>query len=454
MPECKNGSSVNTQHTSIGKAMKRFGIRSSIFDLTANPREQSNAWRYFEDGILIISDGHVESVASAEERLDVLEGEIPILEFPDCLICPGFIDTHIHYSQTRIIGSPAPGLLEWLETHTFPEELRFVDPRHSKSVAAQFFDELVRNGTTSAQVYPTVHENSTEVFFEEASQRGMRMVAGKVLMDRNAPAGLLDGAGGGEAETERLIRRWHGTARQTYSITLRFAATSTRDQMELCRRLVQKYPDLLFHTHLSETRAEIDWTLQLFPECSDYLEVYENYGVVTDRSVFAHCIHLSDSEKQRMADAGAIAALCPTSNTFLGSGLAPLNELADYHIGLSLGTDVGGGTSFSMLQTMHEMYKVVQLGEHRSADAMELFYHATLGGARALRIDPYVGNFEAGKEADFAVLDSGGRLLFQERLRRSRSLPERLFAYIILGDSSNVRETWSMGRRVYQRDSN
>lgn len=431
--------------------INKYAVRGAIIDFVANPRKRNNACRYFEDGVMIISDGRVESVDLASKCIDSISGQIPIFEYPNCLICPGFIDTHIHYAQTRIIGSPAPGLLEWLDTYTFPEELRFNDPQYSAQVAVEFFDELLSNGTTTAQVYPTVHENSVDAFFAESHKRGLRMVAGKVLMDRHAPAGLLDGENYGEDETERLIREWHGKGRQTYSITLRFAGTSTHSQMQSCGRLVQRYPDVLFHTHLSETQAEIDWTLQLFPEYPDYLAVYEAYEVVTDRSIFAHCIHLSESEQIRMANAGATAALCPTSNMFLGSGLVPLNQLADKNIDLSLGTDVGGGTSFSMLQTMHEMYKVVQLGSD-NVDPFDLFYLATLGGAKTLHLDPYIGNFEEGKEADFVVLDDGGRNLTQQKLNHANSLAEILFAYIILGSAANVKETWSMGRRVYQRD--
>ncbi len=432
--------------------MNRFGIRGAIFDSIAAPDERTTPWRYFDDGVMVISNGRVESVDSANACLAGLKDQIRIIEYPNCLICPGFIDSHVHYSQTRIIGSPAPGLLEWLETYTFPEEMRFHDSDYASLVADQFFDELLSNGTTTAQVYPTVHEISADAFFSEADRRGLRMVAGKVLMDRNAPDGLLDGEDLGEDGTLRLIQKWHGTGRQTYSITLRFAGTSTRAQMEMCGNLVRQHPDLLFHTHLSETLAEIDWTLNLYPQCSDYLSVYEQYGVVTDHSVFAHCIHLSNSEKQRLADAGGAIALCPTSNMFLGSGLVPVNELANHGIQLSLGTDVGGGTSFSMLQTMHEMYKVVQLSGESSIDATNLFYLATLGSARALKIDRYVGNFERGKEADFVVLDDGGQTLLRHKLNRSRSVAEQLFAYIILGSSANVKETWSLGQRVYQRD--
>ena len=432
--------------------MSEYAIRGRIFHTVANPKTEANAWQYFDDGVMVVSDGRVKFIEEASKCLDSLREKLPITEYPNCLICPGFIDTHIHYAQTRIIGCPAPGLLEWLDTYTFPEELRFSDPEYSSQVAVEFFDELAANGTTTAQVYPTVHENSADLFFEEAHNRGLRMVAGKVLMDRNAPDGLQDGDGHGEIETERLIGKWHGKDRQTYSITLRFAGTSTHQQMQICGQLVQRYPDLLFHTHLSETKAEIEWTLELFPDFSDYLSVYEGYGVLSDRSVFAHCIHLSESEQQRLSDAGAAIAMCPTSNLFLGSGLVPMNNLTERDINLSLGTDVGGGTSFSMLQTMHEMYKVAKI-EGSYANPVELFYLATLGGARTLHIDQHVGSFENGKEADYVVLDSGGRNLTQQKLSQATSVEELLFAFIILGGVANVRETWSMGKRIFQRPS-
>ncbi len=425
-------------------------MRGPIFHTIDDPAISTDAWQYFDDGVLVIEDGKIQQLGYAKDLLKQIESSIFVHQYSDCLICPGFVDCHIHYAQTRIIGSPAPGLIEWLERHTFPEELKFEDKEYAAIVAAEFFDELLRNGTTSAQVYPTVHAGSVNQFFRQAQRLGLRVTAGKVLMDRNAIPGLIDGEQNGIDETEALIQAWNGKDRLSYSITLRFAGTSTEQQMRACGKLVEKYPELLFHTHLSETLNEIEWTLGLFPQCKDYLEVYENYGMVTDHSVFAHCIHLSDSECERMADAGASAALCPTSNLFLGSGLAQPSRLRDYGIQLSMGTDIGGGTSFSMLRTMQELFKVSQFSGD-SLNAFDLFYLATLGGARALHQDRYIGSFEANKEADFVVLDAADCRLLQRKLQYSKLFEDLLFAFVILGDTSNVRETWSLGRRVYQR---
>lgn len=425
-------------------------MRGPIFHTIDDPANSTDAWQYFDDGVLVIEDGKIQQLGYAKDLLNQVEPSIFVHQYSDCLICPGFVDCHIHYAQTRIIGAPAPGLIEWLERHTFPEELKFEDEEYAAMVAAEFFDELLRNGTTSAQVYPTVHAGSVNQFFREAQRLGLRVAAGKVLMDRSAIPGLIDGEQNGIDETEALIQAWNGKDRLSYSITLRFAGTSTEQQMRACGKLVEKYPELLFHTHLSETLDEIEWTLGLFPQCKDYLEVYENYGMVTNHSVFAHCIHLSDSECERMADAGASAALCPTSNLFLGSGLAQPSRLRDYGIQLSIGTDIGGGTSFSMLRTMQELFKVSQFSGD-SLNAFDLFYLATLGGARALHQDRYIGSFEANKEADFVVLDAADCRLLQRKLQYSKLFEDLLFAFVILGDTSNVRETWSLGRRVYQR---
>ena len=430
--------------------MSKFAVRGPIFHTIDDPANSTDAWQYFDDGVLVIEDGKIQQLGYAKDLLNQVEPSIFVHQYSDCLICPGFVDCHIHYAQTRIIGAPAPGLIEWLERHTFPEELKFEDEEYAAMVAAEFFDELLRNGTTSAQVYPTVHAGSVNQFFREAQRLGLRVAAGKVLMDRSAIPGLIDGEQNGIDETEALIQAWNGKDRLSYSITLRFAGTSTEQQMRACGKLVEKYPELLFHTHLSETLDEIEWTLGLFPQCKDYLEVYENYGMVTNHSVFAHCIHLSDSECERMADAGASAALCPTSNLFLGSGLAQPSRLRDYGIQLSIGTDIGGGTSFSMLRTMQELFKVSQFSGD-SLNAFDLFYLATLGGARALHQDRYIGSFEANKEADFVVLDAADCRLLQRKLQYSKLFEDLLFAFVILGDTSNVRETWSLGRRVYQR---
>ena len=430
--------------------MSEFAVRGAIFSASDDPCKGRAAWQYLNDGVLVVANGRISTILPYEAFRETSLTSYPMREYPGCLICPGFVDSHIHYAQTRIPASPADGLLEWLENHTFPEELRFADSAYADEVAVEFFDELVRNGTTSALVYPTVHEVSARKLFEHAHSRNLRMIAGKVLMDNNAPDGLLDGDDYGYSETASLIRDWHGAGRQKYAIVLRFACTSTHEQMRVCGRLVEEHPEMLFHTHLAETNEEINWVLSMYPFASDYLNVYESYGMVTENSLFAHCIHLSDSECERMADAGAAAVLCPTSNSFLGSGLAKPNRLANFNVASSLGTDIGGGTSFSMLQTMHAMYGIAKLGgEH--LEGVQLFYMATLGGARVMGIDQKVGSFDSGKEADFVVLDSGNSKQMKRRLDNATEIEERLFIFAIMGTAENVRETWSMGKRVYAR---
>lgn len=431
--------------------MKRLAIRGSIFHTTENPADNPSAWDYLPDGVMLITNGLVERVMPAEHFTDDMAATTLVHEIRDGLICPGFVDAHVHYSQMRIIASPAAELLEWLEIHTFPEESRFSDPNYAAKIAVEFFDEIVRNGTTSALVYPTVHTVSVDSFFEESCQRGMRMVAGKVLMDQNAPKELCDGNDAGYKSSRALINKWHEHGRQTFAVTPRFAGTSSRKQLQVCKQLLEENDSVLLHTHLSETLDEIEWTLSLFTEFDDYLGVYDGFGLVSDRSLFAHCIHLKQNECQRIADAGATAVLCPTSNLFLGSGLVRPKQLAKYGINTALGTDVGGGTSLSMLQTMQELYKV-SCHSRETLTSFELFYLATLGGARALKIDQYVGSFEPGKEADFIVLDSGNSKFMKQRLERTDNIKDKLFVFAIMGNTANVRETWSMGRKVYARE--
>ena len=431
--------------------MENIAVRGSIFYTTDDPSKNPNTVKYLEDGVLLIDNGRIQDVLDGNRFCGDLSASRRVFEYPNCLICPGFIDSHVHFAQTRIMASPASGLLEWLERHTFPEEMRFVDKAYATQVAGEFLDLTARNGTTSALVYPTIHYDSTDCFFEQSANRGLRMVCGKVLMDRNAPDGLRDTVEDGIQDTERLINKWHGSGRLTYAITPRFAGTSTPQQLTSCGILLERYSDVLLHTHLSETHEEIEWTLGLFSGFEDYLAVYEHYGLVSERSVFAHCIHLSNQECRRMSDAGASALLCPTSNLFLGSGLVHSKRLATKGIATALATDVGGGTSFSMLQTMQDLYKVGQL-VNEALSAVELFYLATLGGARALHIDQFVGSFESGKEADFVVLDAGKSEYMKQRLAKSRDVEDQLFLFAITGSDSNVRETWSMGRKIYSRD--
>ncbi|RMH84701.1 guanine deaminase [Pseudomonas sp. AOB-7] len=425
----------------------RAAILHSLADPAVVGVEQS--YEYFEDGILLIENGKVAQVGAAAELLPKLAG-VDVQHYRDALITPGFIDTHIHYPQTGMIASYGEQLLDWLNTYTFPTERQFEDKAHASDVAAIFLKELLRNGTTTALVFGTVHPQSVDAFFEQADKLNLRMIAGKVLMDRNAPDYLTDTAETGYAESKALIERWHGKGRLHYAVTPRFAPTSTPEQLELAGKLLGEYPDLYMHTHLSENRKEIEWVKELFPERKGYLDVYDHHKLIGPRAVFAHGVHLCDEECQRLAETGSAVAFCPTSNLFLGSGLFDLNKLEAHGVRVGLGTDVGAGTSFSQLQSLNEAYKIMQL-QGKKLDPFKSLYLATLGGANALYLDDRLGNFLPGKDADFLVLDYNATPLMSYRMQQARSLEERLFALTMLGDDRAVKETFAAGVSVHQR---
>jgi guanine deaminase len=429
----------------------RKAYRAAILHSLADPAvvgvEQS--YQYFEDGILLIENGKVAEVGAASDLLPKLAG-VEVEHYRDALITPGFIDTHIHYPQTGMIASYGEQLLDWLNTYTFPTERQFEDKAHASDVAAIFLKELLRNGTTTALVFGTVHPQSVDAFFEQADRLNLRMIAGKVLMDRNAPDYLTDTAESGYAESKALIERWHGKGRLHYAVTPRFAPTSTPEQLELAGKLLGEYPDLYMHTHLSENRKEIEWVKELFPERKGYLDVYDHHKLIGPRAVFAHGVHLCDDECKRLAETGSAVAFCPTSNLFLGSGLFDLNKLEQHGVLVGLGTDVGAGTSFSQLQSLNEAYKVMQL-QGKKLDPFKSLYLATLGGANALYLDDRLGNFLPGKDADFVVLDYNATPLMGYRMQQARTLEERLFALTMLGDDRTVKETFAAGISVHQR---
>ncbi|MHA6493428.1 guanine deaminase [Pseudomonas borbori] len=427
----------------------RAAILHSIADPAVVGVEQS--YEYFEDGVLVIENGLVAKVGHAADLLPSLKG-VEITEYRDALITPGFIDTHIHYPQTGMIASYGEQLLDWLNTYTFPTEQQFADKAHASDVAGIFLKELLRNGTTTALVFGTVHKQSVDAFFEAAEALNLRMIAGKVLMDRNAPDALTDTADSGYADSKELVERWHGKGRLHYAVTPRFAPTSTPEQLTLAGKLYQEYPDLYMHTHLSENRKEIEWVKALFPERSGYLDVYDHYKLIGARSVFAHGVHLCDDECKRLAETGSAVAFCPTSNLFLGSGLFDLNKLEEYGVRVGLGTDVGAGTSFSQLQSLNEAYKVMQL-QGKKLDPFKSLYLATLGGANALYLDDMIGNFESGKDADFVVLDYNATPLISYRMQQAKTLDERLFALTMLGGDRAVKETFAAGQSVHKREA-
>ena len=430
----------------------RKAYRAAILHSLADPAvvgvEQS--YQYFEDGILLIENGKVAQVGAAAELLPKLAG-VEVQHYRDALITPGFIDTHIHYPQTGMIASYGEQLLDWLNTYTFPTEKQFEDKAHASDVAAIFLKELLRNGTTTALVFGSVHPQSVDAFFEQADKLNLRMIAGKVLMDRNAPDYLTDTPESGYAESKALIERWHGKGRLHYAVTPRFAPTSTPEQLDLAGKLFGEYPDLYMHTHISENKAEVAWVKELFPARKGYLDVYDHHKLIGPRAVFAHGVHLCDDECKRLAETGSAVAFCPTSNLFLGSGLFDLNKLEDHGVRVGLGTDVGAGTSFSQLQSLNEAYKIMQL-QGKKLDPFKSLYLATLGGANALYLDDQLGNFLPGKDADFLVLDYNATPLISYRMQQAKSLEERLFALTMLGDDRSVKETFAAGVSVHQRD--
>ncbi len=426
----------------------RAAILHSIADPAVVGVEHS--YEYFEDGVLVVENGQVAKVGRAADLLPTLKG-VGITEYRDALITPGFIDTHIHYPQTGMIASYGEQLLDWLNTYTFPTEQQFADKAHAADVAGIFLKELLRNGTTTALVFGTVHKQSVDAFFEAAQALNLRMIAGKVLMDRNAPDYLTDTAESGYADSKELIERWHGKGRLHYAVTPRFAPTSTPEQLTLAGQLLSEYPDLYMHTHLSENRKEIEWVKALFPERKGYLDVYDHYKLIGARSVFAHGVHLCDDECKRLAETGSAVAFCPTSNLFLGSGLFDLNKLEEHGVRVGLGTDVGAGTSFSQLQSLNEAYKVMQL-QGKKLDPFKSLYLATLGGANALYLDDKIGNFASGKDADFVVLDYNATPLISYRMQQAKTLDEKLFALTMLGDDRAVKETFAAGQSVHRRD--
>ena len=403
--------------------------------------------RYLDDGVVVIEQGTIAAVGPAAELLKTLPPGMPVDHHPGRLVLPGLIDTHIHYPQTRVIGSYGAQLLEWLERYTFVEEQKLKDPAHAAAVADFFLDELFRNGTTTAVVYCTVHPESVEAFFTASHRRNARMIAGKVMMDRGAPPGLLDTAEAGYRESKALLQRWDGVGRQLYAVTPRFAITSTGPQLEAAGALLREHPSTYLQTHLSENTNEIALARELFPESSSYTDIYDRHGLLGPKSLFGHCIHLGQDELARLSATGSIAVFCPTSNLFIGSGLfdmAMLRELAR-PVRVGLATDVGGGTSYSMLRTAAEAYKVLQL-RRQNLPALDAFYLMTLGNARGLSLEERIGALEPGREADLVVLDARATPAMAHRMDTVEGdLAEELFVLMTMGDDRAVRATYIAG---------
>ena len=426
----------------------REAYRSSLLHCLADPGEgaESSALEYFEDGLLIVENGVVVEAGDASTLMPQLSDDIAVTDFSGKIIVPGFIDCHVHFPQLDIIASYGEQLLDWLNRYAYPAEARFADEAYAREIANVFLDELLRNGTTTALVFGTVHAHSADVILEAAEARGMRLIAGKVLMDINCPDALQDTAESAYADSKALIERWHGKGRLGYAITPRFALTSSEEQLAAAGQLASEYPDVWIHTHLAENKAEVEEIALQFPESRSYLDVYDQHGLLRERAVFAHCLHMNDEDRSCMAAKGGAAAFCPTSNLFLGSGLFDLRAMRTANVRVGLGTDVGGGTSLSLLRTASEAYKVLHL-QDQALPATRALYLATLGAAESLYLDDKVGNFESGKEADFVVLDPAASSLSERRTRVATSIEEALFAITMLADERHVAATYIAGTR-------
>ncbi|MEM8504383.1 MAG: guanine deaminase [Cyanobacteria bacterium P01_D01_bin.1] len=435
-------------------------IRGSFLDFVDDPFyvSEADSVRYLPDGLLVLEGGKVKAFGPYDD-LQADYGEIPTTVHAKRLIMPGFIDTHIHYPQTEIIAAYGEQLLEWLDQYVFPTEAKFQDKDYAREVADTFLDQLLSNGTTTALVLATVFPQSVDAFFEAAEARDLCMIAGKVMMDRNAPEFVCDTAESAYQESKTLIQKWHNKGRLRYAITPRFAITSTDEQLQKAGELLKEFPDVYVHSHISENLKEVEWVKELYPEREGYLDAYDQAGLVRKRSVFAHGIHLTDSEFRRLSEAGSTISFCPTSNLFLGSGLFKIEQAksTDHPVKVGLGTDVGAGTSFSILQTANEAYKVAQLRQQKLSPFKALFL-ATLGGARSLCLEDTLGNFEVGKDADFIVLNLRSTPLMA--FRNSADIPQSLedlsdpaFSLIMMGDDRAIESVYILGELAYQQET-
>ncbi len=424
--------------------------RARVFSPIADPflTGVDASYRYHEDGYVAVDEhGRITSVGEWQDAR--VAGE-RVVDWSGKLITPGFIDTHLHAPQLEMIGSYGGHLLEWLNRYTFPTERKFEDPQHARVVAKAFYDELLRNGTLCALVFSTIHREATDIFFEEAERRGFRGIIGKTMMDRNAPEYLLDPSPQQSYEESReLLGKWHGRGLLRYAITPRFAPTSTPELLECAGQLKEDFPDAWVHTHISENRNEVRWVQELFSE-AEYADVYDEYGLLGERTVLAHGVWLTPEELDLLARRGARISHCPNSNLFLGSGLFPLHRVLDAGVIVGLGSDIGAGTTPSLFNAMADAYKVQQI-QGVSLSPYHLWYLATLGGAKALSLDGETGSLESGKSADFVVLDLAATPLLALRTGRASSLEDLLAGLIFMGDDRAVERSVIAGKIVSER---
>lgn len=436
--------------------MTSFALRGALVTFAGDPFADgvAAARRYEPDAIVVVEDGRIRDCGPATDLARRLPADAPVTAYANALITAGFVDAHVHYPQLPIIGAGGLPLLDWLATYTFPAEERYADATYARTVARVYLRENLRNGITSAAVFATVHAASVDALFEEADALGLRLIAGKALMDRNAPAALLDTAQRGYDESKRLIARWHGRGRLAYAITPRFAVTSSPAQLDAAGALKREHPDAYVQSHLSENRAEIARVAELFPGSASYLDVYAKHGLTGARTIYGHGVHLSEADFRALHESGTALAHCPTSNNFLGSGLFRLAAATDPQrpVRVGLATDVGGGTSLSMLRTMQAACEVAQLAGAPLSPSGAL-YLATRGAARALGVDDRIGSVAPGMDADLTVLDLNSTPLIDFRMREIDGIDEALAVQMALGDDRAIRATYVAGRLVHDRES-
>ncbi len=397
-------------------------------------------------GAVLIHDGIIKAVGPSSD-LRAAHPEAKIVEYGDKLIIPGFVDAHVHYPQTGIIASWGKRLIDWLNTYTFPEEMRFGDPAYAREIAGRYLDLTLANGTTTVCSFATIHPASVDALFEAAAVRGQRIVTGKTCMDRNAPEGLRDTAQSSYDDSKALLGKWHGKGRASYAITPRFSPTSSIEQLEALGSLWAEHPDVLMQTHLSEQVDEIEWVKGLYPQARDYLDTYEAYGLLGARGLYGHAIHMEPRELDRLAEVGGAVVHCPTSNTFIGSGLFDLATMKARAIPVGLATDTGGGSSFSMLRTMAAAYEIGQL-RGTAVHASQLLWLATAGSARSLHQHQHIGSLKVGYEADICVLDLASTPAIAQRTSRASDIWEAIFPTIMMGDDRAISDVWVNGVRM------
>ncbi len=420
-------------------------LRGRILTFHGEPMEEDGgaSHTYVEDGAVLMRGGLITAMGEHAE-VAPQAGDAKVIDHRPHLMMAGFIDPHIHFPQAQVVASWGRQLLDWLEGYVFPEEMRFADPAHAERIAGRFLDLLSDHGTTTAAAFCSVHPGSAEALFTQAARRDMRLIAGKVMMDRGAPEGLRDTPRSGYDESRALIERWHGRGRALYAISPRFAITSSPEQLEMAGALAAEHPDCHVQTHLSENLAEIAFAAERYPQALDYLDIYQSHRLVGPRTLLGHCVHLKEREVGAVAETGARAVFCPTSNLFLGSGLFDEARLRASGVLSAIATDIGGGTSYSMLQTLNEGYKILQLQDQK-LHALRAFHWITRGNAVALGLEDRIGTLDPGTEADVVVLDARATPAMDLRMERAGSLAEELFVLQTLGDDRSIIQTYVAG---------